>query len=96
MLRRCSEFVYTISGPCLGNAFTKLRPYVDHGWTMFGRCSGNAWSLCGLFLDHVIKKRMLVQQIKSKFNSWRKELLPEFVFDEACERNIFYGIFDVA
>ena len=39
---------------------------------------------------------MVVQQIKSKFNSWRKELLPEFVFDEECERNIFYGIFDVA
>ena len=39
---------------------------------------------------------MLVQQIKSKFNSWRKELLPEFVFDEECERNIFYDIFDVA
>ena len=38
---------------------------------------------------------MVAQQVKSKFNSWRIGLLPEFVFDKECERNIFYGIFDV-
>ena len=36
------------------------------------------------------EKRMLVQQIKSKFSSWRKELLPEFVFDEECEIHIVF------
>ena len=53
------------------------------------------WNLRGLFWGHVLKTHDW-QQVESKSSTWRIELLPEFVFDEECERNIFYGIFDVA